>query len=66
VQGIAHACIADPDALLHDLLVGAIKDCTTSHAPEPRRRTSRDGAAATSWSPSAANAAATASGQITT
>ena len=29
VQGIAHACIRDADSLLHDLLVGAIEDCTT-------------------------------------
>ena len=61
VQGIAHACVADPDSLLHDLLVGAIEDCTTSHAPEPRCRTSRDGEVATTWSPTAA----TVSGQIT-
>jgi hypothetical protein len=27
VQGIAHACTPDPDALLHDLLIGAIEDC---------------------------------------
>lgn len=26
-QGIAWACIEDPDALLHELLVGAIDDC---------------------------------------
>jgi hypothetical protein len=66
VQGIAHACVADPDSLLHDLLVGAIEDCTTSHAPEPRCRTSRDGEVATTWSPSVTKAAATVSGQITT
>jgi hypothetical protein len=66
VQGIAHACVADPDSLLHDLLVGAIEDCTTSHAPEPRCRTSRDGEVATTWSPGVTKAAATVSGQITT
>jgi hypothetical protein len=27
VVGIAHACIPDPDAMLRDLLVGAIEDC---------------------------------------
>jgi hypothetical protein len=27
VQGIAHACVPDPDSLLRDLLVGAIEDC---------------------------------------
>jgi hypothetical protein len=65
VQGIAHACVADPDSLLHELLVGAIEDCTTSHALEPRCRTSRDGEAATTWSPRAAKATATVSEQIT-
>ncbi len=30
VQGIAYACICDADALLHDLLVGAIEDCNTT------------------------------------
>jgi hypothetical protein len=37
VQGIAHACTPDPDALLHGLLVGAIEDCKPLSAP--RRRT---------------------------
>jgi hypothetical protein len=27
VNGVAQACVADPDRLLHDLLVGAIHDC---------------------------------------
>jgi hypothetical protein len=27
VNGVAQACVADPDRLLHDLLVGAIRDC---------------------------------------
>ena len=55
VQGIAHACIPDPESLLHDLLVGAIEDCQTC----------RNGQVATTGSPSAAKAAATLSGQIT-
>lgn len=33
VQGIAHACIPDPDALLNDLLVGAIGDCKAALSP---------------------------------
>ena len=33
VQGIAHACVPNPDELLHDLLVGAIEDART-----PERR----------------------------
>lgn len=37
VQGIAHACIPDPDALLHELLAGAIEDCK---AAQPARRRS--------------------------
>jgi hypothetical protein len=39
VVSIASACIPDPDALLHDLLDGAIADCrqwtATTPAPEP-------------------------------
>jgi hypothetical protein len=65
VQGIARACIPNPDSLLHDLLVGAIEDCRTLRTPEPRRRTARNGQVAATWSPSAAKAAATLSGQIT-
>ncbi len=65
VQGIARACIPDPESLLHDLLVGAIEDCRTWLAHEPRCRTYRDGQVVTTWSPSAATAAATLSGQIT-
>jgi len=34
VQGTAHACIADPDALLREMLVGAIADCKALRAPE--------------------------------
>ena len=65
VQGIARACIPNPDSLLHDLLVGAIGDCNTVHTPEPRRRTARNGQVAATWSSSAAKAAATLSGQTT-
>ncbi|HEX2399333.1 MAG TPA: hypothetical protein VHJ79_04975 [Mycobacterium sp.] len=65
VQGIARACIPNPDSLLHDLLVGAIEDCKTVHTPERRCRPARSGRVATTWSPSAAKAAATFSGQIT-
>jgi hypothetical protein len=36
VIGIAHACISDPDALLRDLLRGAIDDCARWTAPSPR------------------------------
>lgn len=28
VQGVAHACVPDPDELLRDMLVGAIAECT--------------------------------------
>jgi len=38
VAGIAHACIPDPDALLRDLLVGAIEDCAPPAATENLRR----------------------------
>jgi hypothetical protein len=37
VVGIAHACIPDPDAMLRDLLVGAIEDCGHSAAGGGRR-----------------------------
>jgi hypothetical protein len=43
VQGIARACIPNPDPLLRDLLVGAIEDCESMHTPEPRRSTARTG-----------------------
>ena len=65
VQGIARACIPNPDSLLHDQLVGAIEDCKTVHTPERPCRPARSGRVATTWSPSAAKAAATFSGQIT-
>jgi hypothetical protein len=32
-EGIAQACVPDPDRLLHDLLVGAIEDCRTFCSP---------------------------------
>jgi hypothetical protein len=35
VQGIAHACIPDPDSFLRDLLAGAIEDCKRLRPPEP-------------------------------
>jgi hypothetical protein len=37
VVGIAHACIPDPDAMLRDLLVGAIEDCAPRRAPARQR-----------------------------
>ena len=43
VQGVAHACVPDPDALLRDMLVGAIADCKALRAPEPRVRPFGDG-----------------------
>jgi hypothetical protein len=33
VQGIAHACIPDPDALLRDLLVAAVEDSAAARTP---------------------------------
>jgi hypothetical protein len=33
VDGIAKACIPDPDSMLHDLLVGAIEDCAAYRQP---------------------------------
>jgi hypothetical protein len=38
VTGIARACIPDPDAMLRDLLVRAIDDCTPRAAQEEPRR----------------------------
>ncbi|GAA3515373.1 hypothetical protein [Actinocatenispora rupis] len=44
VDGIAAACVPDPDALLHELLAGTIADCTAllgrtpTPAPRPARR----------------------------
>jgi hypothetical protein len=45
VQGVAHACIPDPDSLLRDMLVGAIADCKSLRAPEPKVRRTPVGAA---------------------
>ena len=38
VQGIAHACIPNPDRVLRDLLVGAIEDCKPLRTPERMSR----------------------------
>jgi len=35
VAGIALACVPDPDALLHDLLAGAVEDCAALVRSEP-------------------------------
>jgi hypothetical protein len=37
VVGIAHAYVPDPDAMLRDLLVGAIEDCTPAAGEDVRR-----------------------------
>jgi hypothetical protein len=39
VEGIAHACVPDPDAMLRDLLVQAIAACAASAGREPDRGT---------------------------
>jgi hypothetical protein len=36
-QGIAHACVPDPDAMLRDLLVQAIDQCAALVGRDPRR-----------------------------
>jgi len=46
VAGIARSCVSDPDAMLRDLLVGAIDDCTEGCAREPHRDPGFDAA---SW-----------------
>jgi hypothetical protein len=46
VEGIAWACISDPDAMLRDLLVGSISDCAAWSAREPHRDAGFDAA---SW-----------------
>ncbi|MGH2476401.1 MAG: hypothetical protein ACRDIL_14175, partial [Candidatus Limnocylindrales bacterium] len=38
VVGIAHAYVPEPDAMLRDLLVGAIEDCGPAAAGEDQRR----------------------------
>ena len=55
VVGIGHACIPDPDAMLRDLLVGAIEDCGPPSATRdlqrpqaPVRADGRDSPAGTS------------------
>jgi hypothetical protein len=60
VQGIARACVPDPDALLHDLLVAAIEDCKTVHTPRLPSGKARRTRGATIWSPNATTARATA------
>jgi hypothetical protein len=57
VCGIAQACVPDTDRVLRELLAATIEDC--------RPGAHRDDQALTTWSPSAANAAGTLSGQIT-
>src|SRR5262249_4617348 len=57
VCGIAQACVTDPDRVLRELLAATLADC------RPRARD--DDQPETTWSPSAANAASTLSGQIT-
>jgi hypothetical protein len=46
VEGIARACVPDPDALLRDVLVGAIADCAVWCAPDVHRDAGFDAA---SW-----------------
>ncbi|WP_174721874.1 hypothetical protein [Cryobacterium sp. TMT2-14] len=41
VQGIAEACVPDPDGQLYDLLAGAIDDCTMVLTPAPKARPAR-------------------------
>ena len=43
VQGIAHACTPDPDAILRDLFAGAIEDCKSLCAPPRSNRRTRRG-----------------------
>lgn len=38
VQGVAHACITDPDGVLRAMLFGAVADCKALRAPEPAVR----------------------------
>jgi hypothetical protein len=45
VQGIARACIPDPDSVLHDLLVGAIEDCRSWQSPDRESAAAREPAA---------------------
>jgi hypothetical protein len=57
VCGIAQACVPDADRVLRELLAATIEDCR----PDPRH----DDQPLTTWSPSAASAAGTLSGQMT-
>ena len=41
VQGIARACIPQPDSVLRDLLVGAIDDCKAWHGAQASRPTAQ-------------------------
>lgn len=52
VQGVAHACVPDPDRLLRDMLVGAIADCAKLRASGTRPRPLGDRAVASSMRPS--------------
>ena len=45
VRAIAEACIADPDAMLRQLLTDVIKDCEALCAPDPSRTAPVPGAA---------------------
>jgi hypothetical protein len=42
VEGIAQACIPDPDEMLHDLLVAAVADCAAWVHGDPEPRTNVD------------------------
>jgi hypothetical protein len=44
VQGIAEACIPDPDAMLRDLLIQAIGECAAWVGRDPNRGTGIDSA----------------------
>jgi hypothetical protein len=59
VQGVAHACIPDPDSVLRDLLIDVVADLKKLRASEPGgRRFSRVRAATSAPSESAPAAAA--------
>lgn len=42
VEGIAHACVPDPDGMLRDLLVGAIDECAAWVGRDPSRGAALD------------------------
>lgn len=52
VQGIARACVPDPDALLRGVLVGAIEDAKAVAGSPPAGRARADGQATSVASPS--------------